>query len=82
MSLNTTDNDGLALALARLRKGQEWLLKEWKRIERQDLWTGPTTLFSKGVAEWERLEKMPPARWSVPGCGIRPDVCHYVATIR
>lgn len=82
MTLNTTDNGDLALALARLRKGQAWLVKEWKRIQRLDLWTDPTPLFWTGFEEWDRLERETRARWSLQSCVIGLDGCHKDAPIR
>lgn len=82
MEANTTENGDLALALARLSKGQEWLVKEWRRIQRLDLWTDPTPLFWKGFEEWDRLERETRARWSLQSCVIGPGGCHKDAPIR
>lgn len=71
----------LSAALARLRRGQQWLVKTWLELRDLNDWGDQADVFQRSYDAWDLLEAETRSKWRIVGCVIGPEGCDKEAPL-
>lgn len=74
-------NPELQVVLARLKKGQLWIVETWIALQDVDDWGDRGEEFWQSFDEWDRLEHETREKWKFESCVIGGNGCHKDAPI-